>query len=104
MPEALKSYKRYLTVWSIGYEFLFLDRFGGKLTITALEQSLRNYCKKRGVKYRWAHAFRHTFAKKCVINDGIVFSLQKILTHTDLTKTKKYVHLFSSDLKRDFDM
>ena len=83
--------------------FLFPDRLGSQLTLSALKQSLRRFSKSKGVRYRGAHVFRHTFAKKYVLNGGNGFALQRLLTHTDLTMTKKYVNLFSSDLKNGFD-
>ena len=90
-------------MWEIGNNYLFPDRCGRQLTVSGLSQSLRKYCKSRGVKPRSSHAFRHTFAKKYVVNGGNVFTLQRLLTHTDLSMTRKYIHLFSSDLKKDYD-
>lgn len=95
--------KTYLNTWEIGNGFLFPDIHGGKLTLSALEQSLRKFVHSRGLKYKGAHSFRHTFAKKYIMNGGNAFALQRLLTHTDLTMTKKYVNLFSSDLKNGFD-
>lgn len=95
--------KYYLNIWDVGNGYLFPDRFGGQLTVNALAQSLRKYCIDRGVKPRSAHSFRHTFAKKFVTNGGNVFTLQKLLTHTDLTMTKRYVSLFSDDLHKNYD-
>lgn len=95
--------KTYLNTWEIGNGFLFPDIHGGKLTLSALEQSLRKFVTSRGVKYKGAHSFRHTFAKKYIMNGGNAFALQRLLTHTDLTMTKKYVNLFSSDLKNGFN-
>lgn len=98
-----KVLRTYLNTWDIGNNYLFTDRFGGQLTVGALEQSLRKFCKDRGVVCKGAHAFRHTFAKKYVLNGGNVFILQRLLTHTDLTMTKKYVRLFNSDLHIGYD-
>ena len=95
--------RQYINCWDVGSGYLFLDKYGGQLTVTALSHSLHNYCVSRGVKPRSAHAFRHTFAKKYVTNGGNVFALQKMLTHTDLAMTRKYIHLFSSDLKRGYE-
>ena len=95
--------KLYLNSWEIGNGFLFPDIHGGQLTLNALEQSLRKYSRSRGVKYKGAHALRHTFAKKYIVNGGNAFVLQRLLTHSDLSMTKKYFHLFSDDLKKNYD-
>ena len=50
-----------------------------------------------------AHTFRHTFAKNWIMAGGDVFSLQKILGHSKLEMTQKYVELFGSDLKEQND-
>ena len=99
-----RSLRLYLNTWELGNGFLFPDRFGGQLTINALGHSLRSYCIGKNIRPRGAHSFRHTFAKKYVLNGGNVFILQRLLTHNDLTMTKKYVHLFSSDLKKDYEI
>jgi len=98
-----KSLRAYLNAWDIGNNYLFTDKFGGQLTVNALEKSVRNYCKARDVECKGVHSFRHTFAKKYVLNGGNVFVLQRLLTHTDLTMTKKYVRLFNNDLHIGYD-
>ncbi|MEQ4486183.1 tyrosine-type recombinase/integrase [Cohnella silvisoli] len=45
------------------------------------------------------HTFRHTFAKKYLLNGGDIFSLKKILGHSRIEITEMYVELFSRDLQ-----
>lgn len=49
------------------------------------------------------HRFRHTFAKKWVLMGGSVVTLQKILGHSSLAITENYIHLLTSDLKKEMD-
>ncbi|TXK80705.1 tyrosine-type recombinase/integrase [Paenibacillus sp. N3.4] len=45
------------------------------------------------------HTFRHTFAKKFLLNGGDIFSLKNILGHSRIETTEMYVELFSRDLQ-----
>ena len=45
------------------------------------------------------HTFRHTFAQNWILSGGDVYSLQRILGHSRLESTQKYVNLFSSALR-----
>jgi integrase/recombinase XerC len=45
------------------------------------------------------HTFRHTAAIRFLNQGGNVFSLQQLLGHTDLTMTKRYLHLAQADLE-----
>ena len=84
-------------------DYLFCNVAGEKLTEDALKQSIRDYNYSRGVQRSSVHAFRHTFAKLWIRNNGDVFRLQKMLGHSTLDMTRRYVNLFSSDLQEGFD-
>ncbi len=94
--------KYYLGIWEIKSDYLFPDAKGNKLTLNGLSLSLRRYCISKNQMPHGPHAFRHTFAKKFILNGGSAFALQRFLTHSDLTMTKKYVRLFDADLKIGF--
>lgn len=64
---------------------------------------LARYNRSRGVEKTSAHLYRHTFAKKWIMNGGDIFRLQKILGHSDLSVVKEYVQIFGTDLAVDFD-
>jgi integrase/recombinase XerD len=46
------------------------------------------------------HMCRHTFASQFIASGGEAFQLQRILGHTDLKTTLRYVHLQTADLQR----
>lgn len=46
-----------------------------------------------------AHTFRHTFAKRYLLAGGDLFSLQKMLRHSQIAMTQRYVNLFGTELK-----
>jgi len=48
--------------------------------------------------------FRHTFAKKWILNKGDPFRLKTILGHSTMDMVNEYVAIFGKDLQRDFDI
>lgn len=86
--------------WS---DYLFPNVGNEKLTTNGLRQAFEKYCTDRGVSRTNIHGLRHNFAKGWVQNNGNMFVLQKILGHSTLDMTRKYVKLFAEDLKEDFD-
>lgn len=79
-------------------DYLFCNQYGEQLTTDAVKHAISKYNKSRGVNRTGLHAFRHTFAKRCVLNDVNVFVLQKLLGHTDISITREYVELYADDL------
>lgn len=98
--------KEYCRMWrkdaAVG-GYLFCNIGEDKLTTNALRHSFARYCESRGVEKTNIHGLRHNFAKGWVRNNGNMFALQKILGHSSLDMTRKYVKLFSEDIKEDFD-
>jgi integrase/recombinase XerD len=84
-------------------DFLFCNIYGEKITTTAFTTSIRRYNLRRGVSKTSSHLFRHTFAKKWILNGGDIFRLQKLLGHKSLEIVKEYVNMFGDDLKDGFE-
>ncbi|WP_287566782.1 site-specific integrase [Clostridium sp.] len=84
-------------------DYLFCSVYGEKMIRNSLNNAIRTYNKSRGVERTSIHAFRHTFAKKFILNGGGAFQLMKLLNHRDITITKHYVELFTNDLKRGYN-
>ena len=100
-----KVLRDYLFDWKRDKEdgWLFCDGSENQSTVSALHQALDNYCSRRGIKSRGLHALRHSFARGYILNGGNAFKLQKLLTHSTLDMTKRYVRLFGEDLKKDYE-
>lgn len=98
--------KEYIKMWRNDAPkdaYLFCNVGEEKLTTNALQNSFGKFCKARGVTHTNLHGLRHNFAKGWVKNNGNMYALQKILGHSSLDMTRKYVNLFSEDIKEDFD-
>ena len=86
-------------------DYLFCDIYGSMLTENALRLAIAHYNKSRGVKSTSIHKFRHTFARKYLVDcGGNAFTLQKLLGHSTLNMTKHYCRIFDSDISKDYDM
>ena len=96
----------YLKSWRCGScdeDFVFPNIGNEQLTPNALKHSFAKYCKRRGSTHTNIHGLRHSFALEWIRNGGNQFKLQRILGHSTLEMTKRYVRLVSEDLKEDYD-
>lgn len=98
--------KEYIRVWRRDAgptAWLFPNVGEEQLTTNALRLSFTKYCEKREVSRTNIHGLRHNYAKLFIRNNGNMFTLQKILGHSSLAMTRRYVKLFSEDIKEDYD-
>lgn len=85
-------------------DYLFCNDFGEMLTENALREAIFKYNHRRGVQKTSIHAFRHTFARKFLVDcQGDAFTLQKLLGHSTLQMTKHYCAIYDSDIAKSFD-
>ena len=85
-------------------EYLFCNEFGEKLSENALREAVHRYNKRRGVEKTSLHAFRHTFARKYLVDcGGDAFMLQRLLGHSTLQMTKHYCTIYDTDIAKNFD-
>lgn len=85
-------------------DYLFCTEEGTMLTEQCLRSSIRRYNTSRGVSKNSIHMFRHTFARKYLIDcGGDAFTLQRILGHSTLEMTKHYCKIFDVDLVKNYD-
>lgn len=85
--------------------YLIISKDGEQLGVSTISGIIEKVGKDEnitGVRVS-PHTFRHTFAKLFLLNGGDVFSLQKILGHSDIEMTKQYVALNKEELKMQND-
>lgn len=98
--------KEYIKMWRRDADldgWLFPNIGEEQLTTNALRLSFSSYCKARGCEHTNIHGLRHSFARGWIKNNGNQFALQKVLGHSKLTMTSKYVRLYGDDIKEDYD-
>ncbi len=85
-------------------DYLFPNDTGGMMTENGLRCSIAKYNRRRGVQKTSIHLFRHTFARKYLVDcGGDAFTLQALLGHSTLDITKKYCAIYNADLVKNFD-
>lgn len=85
-------------------DYLFCNESGELLTENALRLSIAKYNRQRGVEKTSIHSFRHSFARKYLVDcGGDAFTLQRLMGHSTLNMTKHYCAIFDSDLTKNYD-
>lgn len=99
------TFREYLRIRGGGPDdYLFPNEDGGQLTENGLRCSIARYNKGRGVQKTSIHLFRHTFAKKYLVDcGGNAFTLQRLLGHSTLDMTKHYCAIFDADIAKNYD-
>ena len=97
--------KKYIKEWrgDDPDKYLFPGIGDEQMTTSNLRQSFARYCVNRGVSRTNLHGLRHNFAKYWVMNGGNIFTLQRVLQHSTLEMTRRYVRIFGEDLKEDYE-
>ena len=81
---------------------LFLNRRdGGPLSVSGVQYCLSQYCQQAQVQVT-CHQFRHTFARRLVEHDMPLDSLAKLLGHSDLQTTQRYIDGADPRVRADF--
>lgn len=81
-------------------EYVFMSSYGGKIKKENMILSFRRLGEKAGLKQRCTpYVFRHTFASNAVKSGKMdIFTMQRIMGHSTIITTRRYVQLNSKDL------
>lgn len=80
-------------------EPLFCNLYGEKLSENGIKKAIANYNRSRNVEKTSVHLFRHTFAKKWIIDGSDLLQLEKMLGQSSLKMVQHYSNLYASDIK-----
>jgi integrase/recombinase XerD len=81
---------------------LFVNRRdGGSLSVSGVQYCLKQYCQQVQVQVT-CHQFRHTFARRLVEHNLPIVSLAKLLGHSDLQTTQRYIDGADPTVRADF--
>ena len=86
-----------------GCDRLLVSYTGEPLRPSSLRRSFTRYARRCGITGT-PHTLRHSFATWYMRNGGNVFMLQRILGHSDIKTTMRYVHANSlEDMRRELE-
>jgi integrase/recombinase XerD len=92
-PQLLGSAKKDL-------EFLFLNRFGKKISRQSLWKIIKRYAKEAKIKKTiMPHILRHSFATHLLERGADLRSVQEMLGHANISTTQIYTHINKERLK-----
>jgi len=83
-------------------ELVFHEGNGG-MRSTDFRTEIKKAAEKPGIRKIRMHDLRHTFASNYVIKGGNIVSLRKILGHSTINTTLRYVHLAPDFMAKDIE-
>ncbi len=99
--KALAAIRDYLSQRRESREFIFLNRFGEKISGAGISKILKKYGEKIGLREAISpHILRHTFATHLLNHGADLRAVQELLGHSNLVTTQIYTHLTTTRLKK----
>ena len=85
--------------------YLFLNRFGERITVRGISQQLKNYANKYGLnpKVVYPHSFRHRFAKNFLDKYNDISLLADLMGHESIETTRIYLRKTASEQQEIID-
>ena len=85
--------------------YLFLNRYGERITTRGISQQLKNYADKYGMnkKVIYPHSFRHRFAKNFLEKYNDIALLADLMGHESIETTRIYLRKSSSEQQQIVD-
>ena len=92
-------------VLKINSGYLFLNRFGKRITTRGIAQQLKNYAVKYGIdpKVVYPHSFRHRFAKNFLEKYNDIALLADLMGHESIETTRIYLRKTATEQKAIVD-
>jgi len=92
--ELLELIKKYLQSRKIKGKYLFINRFGEKLSSLSIQIIVKKYTEAAHIKkHVTPHKLRHTFATLALESGVSPITISELLGHSSLNTTMKYTHV-----------
>jgi len=100
----VKILNNYVQTWGLQEDdYLFPNSERMQLTKDAISKSIARYNRSRGVNKTSIHLFRHTMATNFIRDNGDISALQRLLAHSSIMVTNRYVNFCREDLLNEVD-
>ena len=97
----INDYRNSMKIREGNEGFVFLNRYGKKLTRNMIFIIVKDLSKKIGLKKNISpHTFRHSFATHMIEGGADLRAVQEMLGHESITTTEIYTHLNRDYLKQ----
>ena len=85
--------------------YIFLNRFGQRITTRGISQQLKNFAIKYGIdpKVVYPHSFRHRFAKNFLAKCNDISLLADLMGHESIETTRIYLRKTASEQQKIVD-
>lgn len=106
IPKKLKiETESWLKEKGVSSGYLFLNRFGERITVRGISQQLKNYAIKYGLKPKvvYPHSFRHRFAKNFLEKFNDISLLADLMGHESIETTRIYLRKTASEQQEIVD-
>ena len=94
-----RAMRAYVKLHSGDSEALWLTDDGERLTYWGLNQIISRLAKRAGIPKPELHDFRRAFALNCLRNGMDVYSLQRLMGHSDLQVMRRYLDQTDEDIR-----
>ena len=85
--------------------YLFLNRFGVRISVRGISQQLKNYAEKYGInpKVVYPHSFRHRYAKNFLEKFNDIALLADLMGHESIETTRIYLRRTANEQRAIVD-
>ena len=104
-PKLVKSLTDYINIWRHDAQqddYLFCTLGNEKIGRHSIKSAFSAYTRGRGVDKTSLHGLRHTFAREWYLNGGDVVQLSKVLGHSTIHMSERYMNVYADSARDKF--
>ena len=91
-------------VRSLKCDYVFINRYGGKINPNSLRDAFRKILRKVEIADFRLHDLRHSFATRLTQSDVDLYKISKLLGHKDIKMTQRYAHHCPDSLREGVEV